>query len=234
MNRCIKYLFVTLVISLLSAAYAIAGSGPYLLELGLQGGCNYYVGDAQHVIFMHPREAYGTQLRYKIDRRWALQLKGQASRIAFRYPVAGAGFVPEFTDQVIYTNRFISLDVVGEFNFFRFGDESYDSRIKPYTPYIFLGLGTSLYDGDKPYSNVALYLPFGIGFKWHFAPHCGLQVAWQHNAYFVDNLENIADYDNIQKLNGSNFLNCDLTGSLTFGLVFDFIEAKKVCRSCDW
>lgn len=235
MEKWIKHIFLTLVTCLLSMEGMCIGSGPYVMDLGLQGGMNYYTGDAHHVIFMHPRETYGGFFRYKFDRRWAVQVKGMGSRIAFKYPVAGAGFLPEDgIEPRVYTNNMISLDATAEFNFFRYGNDFHDRRIKPYTPYIFLGFGLSLYDGYEPYSNLGFYLPMGIGFKWKFSDHCAMQIAWQHNIYFVDNLENIDDYNNVQQLNGSNFLNCDATGSLTAGIVFDFIEAKKVCRTCDW
>lgn len=240
-NRCRKHRFSTgvlrliaLPLFLLTASLMRAGDGPFLVELGLQGGLNYYIGDANNIPFARPREIYGAQFRYKFDRRWALQIKGQASRIAFLFPVDGAGFVPNLAHQQKMTNKFISLDACAEYNFFRFGNDWSTGKLKPYTPYVFLGLGLSLYDGKADYENMALYIPFGVGFKWKFAKHAGLCIAWQHNIYFVDNLENIEEYDNIERLNGSNFLNCDLTGNLTFGLVFDFIEAKKVCRTCDW
>ena len=183
---------------------------------------------------MHPREIYGAQLRYKFNRRWAVQVKGQAARFAFKYPVDGAGFVADMRNQQVFTNKMVSVDAVAEYNFFRYGNDWGTGNIRPYTPYIFAGVGASLYDGFEPFGNVAFYLPFGLGFKWNFAQHCGLILTWQHNMYFVDNLENKEEYDNLYRLNGSNFLNCDRTGSLTFGLIFDFIEAKKVCRSCDW
>ncbi len=211
-----------------------AGNGPYLLELGLQGGMSYYVGDANRHIFMHPREVYGLQFRYKFDRRWALQVKGQYARYGFKYPVDGAGFVPDLSKQQVLTNKMISVDICAEYNFFRYGNDWGTGNIRPYTPYIFLGLGGSLYDGYESYGNLAFCIPFGFGFKWNFAQHCGLILAWQHAMYFVDNLENIDDYNNVERLNGTNFLNCDLTGCLTFGLIFDFVEAKKICRSCDW
>lgn len=229
MKKCCTYLALTLLM-LLSASTCRA-DGPYLLELGMQGGMSYYMGDAQHMIFMHPREAYGAQFRYKFNRRWAMQVKGQSSRIAFKYPVAGAGFIPTETPSV-HTNKLISVDAVAEFNFFRLGENYNDPRVKPFSPYIFAGVGVSLYDGSSPYSNAGFYIPFGIGLKWKFAEHCGLQVAWQHNMYLADNLENIDDYNNVEGLNGSNFLNCDQTGNITIGLVFDFLEKKKVCRTC--
>lgn len=221
MKKTIIYSVILLIISLFAASPAKAADGPYLLELGLQGGINYYLGDANNIPFANPREIYGAQFRYKINRRWAMQVKGNASRIAFKAPE-------------LYENKMVSLDAVAEYNFFRFSESRNDYRNKPYTPYIFLGIGASLYDGDKNYSNVGAYLPFGVGFKWKFASYCGLIATWQHNLHFVDNLENRKEFDNVQDLNGSNFFNFDLTGNFTVGLVFDFLEAKKVCITCDW
>lgn len=210
-------------VAVLMAATAIrAEKMPYRCELGLQGGTSYYVGDAAAHIFMHPREAYGAQFRYKFTNRWALQVKGQAEHIAFKHK-------GEKGD-----NRLASVDAVGEFNFFRFGERTYDTRIKPWTPYIFLGLGTSLYAGSKPYTKAAVYLPFGVGIKWKFSDRLGIQAAWQHNLYFTDNLEAKKELDNTYKLNGSNILNNDLTGTVTFGIVFEFLQQKRVCRTCRW
>ena len=128
---------------------------------------------------------------------------------------------------------------MAEFNFFRFGAENkYDTRIRPYTPYIFLGIGTALYGAEgytnANYNKVMAYFPFGIGFKWKFAECCGLNIAWQHNVYFADNLENRDNLDNRHELNGSNVMNCDLTGQLTVGVVFEFGQAEKPCRICNY
>ena len=63
---------------------------PYLCELGLQGGCGYYVGDAAAHIFMHPREAYGVHFRYKFTKRWAIQAKVSGQRImGYDYTMRG-------------------------------------------------------------------------------------------------------------------------------------------------
>ena len=128
---------------------------------------------------------------------------------------------------------------MAEFNFFRFGEfNKYDKRIKPYTPYIFLGLGVGLYGAEgytnAKYNKAAAYLPFGIGFKWKFHEQVGLNIAWQHNLYFADNLENREDLNNRHDLNGSNIMNCDLTGMVTVGIVFEFARAKKGCRICNF
>lgn len=236
-NQAKKYGFL-LLLMLLTALVTRAEQMPYLCDFGFQGGIGYYVGDAQQHIFLNPREVYGAQFRYKFDNRWALQVKGQYQKIAFKN-----GF--DLINEELAKNDMINLDVVGEFNFMRYGEKSNDSRIKPFTPYIFLGVGAALYgENDGHYNNLAVYLPLGIGFKWRFASRWQLIAAWQHNLYFADDLENITlvnsdgerfrPYSNTYELNGSNILNDDLTGQFTVGIVFEFAKKKGVCKTCSW
>lgn len=227
---------LSLAIALLSlwSSPTYADSRPYLCEFGVQAGCGYYVGDATTHIFNHPREAYGAHFRYKFDQRWALQVKGLTQRIAG----------PDYNDQrqrkydsqgksILWQNNLINVDAMAEFNFFRFGAKSYDRRVKPLTPYIFLGAGVALYgNGQNAFSNVAFYIPCGLGLKWKFSDRFGLNLAWQHNIYMADNLEGVAILDNAYHLNGSNLLNFDVTSQLTLGIVFEFAKEKKVCRTC--
>lgn len=193
----------------------------YKCEFGLQGGIGYYVGDATQHVFNYPHAAAAGSFRYKFTRRWALQVKGGWQRI--RMPLQ-----MEQVEQ-LSSNDIASIDVTAEFNFFRFGELQYDRRVKPITPYIFLGIGAAAYNG---YSNFAAYLPFGLGMKWKFAPRWGLTLAWQHNLFFADNLENNELYNNTYQLNGSNFMKNDLTSTLMLGLVFEFSRQRTACRMC--
>lgn len=201
----------------------------YQCEFGLQGGLGYYVGDATSHVFQNIRESYGAQFRYKFDPRWALQVKGLAQTITG--PMFDNRIEQPVGDGTRWTNSLINLDVAGEFNFLRFGETLYDTRLKPYSPYIFLGIGMTLHN---EYHSVAAYLPVGIGFKWKFAPRWGLNIAWQHNIYFADNLEGIDELANTHDMNGSNIMNCDVTSQLTLGLVFEFAQQKKVCPLCKY
>lgn len=203
---------------------------PFLCELGLQGGCGYYVGDAAPHIFMYPREAYGVHFRYKFTKRWALQVKASGQRItAHDYTVKGEQL------ETMWQSQMVNVDVMAEFNFFRFGNANkFDKRIRPYTPYIFLGIGAGMYGLNQSKTNVAAYIPLGIGFKWKFSTVCGLNIAWQHNIYMADNLEGRDALDNKHQLNGWNWMNCDLTGMFTVGIVFEFARAKKECRICNY
>lgn len=217
-----------LITFLLSTMCMYAEDRPYLCEFGVQGGLSYYVGDAVPHIFMYPQYAAGGQFRYKFTPRWALQVKGQWQQI--KYPAPDEQGVP-VKDNML-KNQMINIDVVAEFNFFRFGQKQYDTRIKPITPYIFLGVGMGVYND---YSKVGAYMPFGFGMKWKFAPRWGLNIAWQHQLFFADNLENNPLYDNYPneyKMNGSNILKNDLTSTLTLGIVFEFARQKAVCRRC--
>ena len=220
--------YITILLLCISAQAFAQSELPYLCELGIQGGIGYYSGDATPYIFMNPREAYGVHFRYKFTKRWAVQAKLSGQRIVGK------------TGTTDFENRLYNFDVMGEFNFLRFGDKNdYDDRIKPFTPYIFLGVGTgiNMHDsvftkgGTPAWSNI--YIPFGIGFKWKFHKRCGLNVAWQHNIYFADNIEGKDELDNPNKLNGANIMNMDLTGMLTVGLVVEFGQAKNPCRICN-
>ena len=219
----------------------------YRCELGLQAGGSYYVGDATRHIFTNPLETFGGQFRYKFDKRWAMQVKAQRQRITFR---------EHGTEGTLYYNPMWHVDVVGEFNFFRFGERGYDMRVKPITPYMFIGLGVSVYNetatessdnafplligsGNKP--KAGMYIPLGIGMKWKFADRWQLHVVWQHQIYFVDNIEGLPALDGRTNpavgggrygLNGTNILNNDLTSTLTLGIVFEFAKEKKICKVC--
>jgi len=239
MKQTIKNISIALIISILSAASAFAIDNKYRMEIGLQAGANYYIGDANPHIFMHPREAAGLQLRYKFDRRWSLTGKANWSRFGYEWSDKSAGNVPSGWGghDSLCVRPLIAADVVAEFNFFEYGNDWEMGRIKPYTPYIFLGVGVGCY-GKQNDTNLgipaSLYFPFGLGFKWKFAPRWGLNVAWQHNLYFKDNLEHFAPLNNTHDMNGSNILECDLTGQFMVGIVFDFLKSKRPCTTCNY
>ena len=219
------------IVSLLFACVgtsAYAQGQPFLCELGFQGGIGYYVGDAAPHIFMNPREAYGIHFRYKFTKRWAIQAKVSGQRITGQdYTMRGEPLTTKWTTQMV------NADVMAEFNFFRFdAANKYDRRIRPYTPYIFLGLGIGTY-GYGQAVHATAYVPLGFGFKWKFAEFVGLNIAWQHNIYMADNLEGRDALDNRHQLNGWNWMNCDLTGMMTVGIVFEFARAKNPCRICN-
>lgn len=225
-----KRVIYIVLLSVLSTTVFSQGQ-PFLCEFGLQGGCGYYVGDATPHIFMNPREAYGAHFRYKFTKRWAIQAKFSGQRIIGDKYTMNSERLNEK-----WSNRLYNVDVMAEFNFLPFGEaDKNNRRIKPYTPYIFAGLGAGVYNGVNEGTMTASgYVPLGIGFKWKFHERVGLNIAWQHNIYFADDLEGQSSLSDRHQLNGSNWMNCDVTGMLTAGIVFEFARAKKACKICNW
>lgn len=223
-----------LILLLVSSLTMLAGSRDvreYRCEIGLQGGMGYYTGDAEQHIFQHVREAYGAHFRYKLHPRWALTVKGLQHTVVIPKTIVRGD---NGQDMILPSrlNHMGNIDVTGEFNFFRMGQYQYDRRYKPYAPYIFLGVGCGIYEGTNGKMTAAAYLPLGIGFKWQFHPRWGMHIAWQHNLYFTDNVEGESLLSDRYQMNGSNFLNDDLTSQLTLGIVFAFAREKKVCKTC--
>lgn len=189
----------------------------YLLEFGALAGGSYYVGDATPYVFMNVRPAYGGYVRYKFDKRW--NLTGKALYTDIKGSYQGADF----------SNRMIHIDATAEYNFLPYGIAKYDSRIKPYTPFMYIGVGGTLHN---TWSRVGVYIPFGIGFKWNFARHGHLSIMWQHQLYFADNLEGVEELDNKNDLNGWDILNNDWASTFVMSLSFDFLTHVKVCNQC--
>lgn len=197
------------------------------LELGVQGGLMYYVGDAHPKMFQDIREMYGAEISYLFTQRWSLMLQGTTGRIAGR--TANQYGLPDPNGE-IWTNRLVDIDVVARFNFLPFGiKDKYDLHCRPYTPYIFVGFGLAMHQNFKKFTP---YVPVGVGFRWVCSEHVGMFIAWQNNICFGDNLEPVPRYDNIHELNGSNPLNCDMTSTIQFGIVFEFAKEKKICKFC--
>lgn len=197
----------------------------YSMEVGVQGGASYYVGELASHVFMSVGETYGAQLRYKIDPRWAIQLKGQRQRV--------------INKEYNVDNSMWHVDVVGEYNFFQLGLDEYNIHMRSLTPYMFLGVGATVYEDSLIMKDffkcVAVYLPVGIGLKWKIAERWQLQLAWQHNVYLWngDGLEGSEAFDNLHEMNGINIMNNDVTSTLTVGVVFEFGHKERTCLLCD-
>ena len=197
------------------------------MEVGLHGGMTYYVGDAHPKMFQDVREAYGIELSYLLNRRWSFMLQGTGGRIAGHAPTSQGLPDPQ---GALWNSFIVGIDAVARFNFLPFGvTDKYDLKVKPFTPYIFAGFGLLMHNEFK---RVTPYLPVGVGFRWACSEHVGMYVAFQNNICFGDNLEPFDEYNNIHELNGSNILNCDLVGTIQFGIVFEFAKEKKICKFC--
>jgi hypothetical protein len=228
----------------------------YHLEVGLQVGASYYMGELAPYAFMSTAEAYGLQARFKIDRRWAVQLKGMRQRVVNNVKEGNEWGIKPRAYQVPMWH----FDIVGEYNFFPLGWNAYDIHVKNITPYISVGVGMTVQNryptvevGKYPALDLkhenrmeyAMYIPVGVGLKWKVAERWQLQLLWQHELYVLngDGLEGVVTKEgsghkgdvwlnNSHDINGINILNNDVTSTLTAGVVFEFGHKKKKCLFC--
>lgn len=246
--RDIGFLFAFLWTVLLSASVYADDENQhqfYLMDVGVQGGAAYYVGELAPHVFMSTSETYGVQTRFKINPRWAVQLKGQYQRVMNVLETGNEWGVAKGK----YQNKMWHIDVVGEYNFFLLGLDEYNIHMRSLTPYMALGVGVTAYTDSVVAQNngpVAVYLPVVVGLKWKFAERWQLQLAWQHNVYVdkngdaleglsgVQGIENI--WNDMYGMNGSNIMNNDVTSTLIVGVVFEFGREQKPCVMCtyDW
>lgn len=219
--------FCLLVLCLCAPQMHAQRVGRNQIETGIQGGLMYYIGDAHPKMFQDVREVYGAEFAYLFNYRWSLMVQGVSGRIS---GLTATEYGLPDPNGKRWTNRLVDIDVVARFNFLPFGiRDKYDLKIKPYTPYIFAGIGVSMH---TEFTRATAYIPVGVGFRWVCTPHLGMFIAVQNNICFGDNLEPVPGYNNIHELNGSNPLNCDMVSTIQFGIVFEFAKEKSICKFC--
>ena len=175
----------------------------FMFDGGVQGGYSYIIGDSGFDSYV----VAGIHVRYKFDQRWSLRAQVQQHV----YPAK---------------SEWGNIDISAEYNFFRYGIDEYDLRVKAVSPFIAIGVGiTSTLKELKtdPVSGLKrVYVPIGIGVKWKFADKWQLQATWQHQVYLTrDDLDKMGWDGAI-----TNIMNNDVLSTFTVGLSIDFFRLK--------
>ena len=175
----------------------------FMFDGGIQGGYSYIIGDSGFDSYV----VAGIHVRYKFDQRWSLRAQVQQHV----YPAK---------------SEWGNIDISAEYNFFRYGIDEYDLRVRAVSPFIAIGVGiTSTLKELKtdPVSGLKrVYVPIGIGVKWKFADKWQLQATWQHQVYLTrDDLDKMGWDGAI-----TNIMNNDVLSTFTVGLSIDFFRLK--------
>ncbi len=170
------------------------GKAQHKVEIGGFIGPSYYLGDLNpQKQFYKPGLSVGGVARYMLTDRYAV--KGTLGLAKFKgaYPSKGVLFPNE---EAIYNfNRSVVDGTVQmEFNFASY-DHQFVSDTK-FTPYISLGLGTTIYkrfsvedENNSEQTVFILSLPFGVGAKYKVNNWIRIGAEWSFRKTFVDDLD---------------------------------------------
>ncbi len=204
MQKLALILSVLLVMSLgLKAQY---------LEVGVQGGGTYYLGDINPgTHFGGTKPAFGFLARYNPSTRWALRanfLFGKVGASDLDYEAVG-------NRNLNFESDITEISFIAELNFFRY----FTGSLKDYfSPFIFGGIGMFTYSpkaeyngtlyelqplrtegqGSKEYPDREAYslngmmIPFGLGVKFSLTERICVAAEWGMRKTFTDYLDDVS------------------------------------------
>ena len=168
-------------------------------DIGLIGGGGYYFGDVGRSYNIVPKNIfYGGFIRHNFNKHFSIRatiLKGEVSaddndskrdfrqnrNLSFKSPIT------EFSTQIEFnffpykigtkhnktTYVFLGVGVLGYNPMGEFNGEWYDLR-----PLCTEGQGLNSVNNIKPYSKVAICMPFGVGYKHSFSKRFSCSLEW--------------------------------------------------------
>ena len=165
------------------------------LELGGFVGTSYYFGDlSKGVPFANSHLAFGGIGRYVFTDRFALKGMALFGNISGSYHGQDLKYLEASGGDYAFNRSIGDISAQMEFNF-----RSYDHKFistTTFTPYISVGLATTIYnriDTDDENSagkpSFILSLPFGVGAKYKINKYIRVGAEWTFRKTFVDDLD---------------------------------------------
>jgi hypothetical protein len=164
--------------------------------------------------FNTPKAVFGLFFRKQVTDYIAVRIQGQFARLGYSdvYNKQNAFYLRR---NLSFNTNVLQLGVQGDFNFFRFIPGDGDHRATPYLtigigmfsfdPYAYLdgqkyylrelgteGQGSPAYPDRKPYSNIAAYIPLGLGYKYNLNPRMNIGVEAVYNFTTTDYLDDVS------------------------------------------
>ncbi len=223
------------------------GNAQNKIEIGGFFGTSYYLGDLNpQKQFYKPSVAFGGLARYVLTDRYAIKGTLGAARIKGNYPDNNILF-PQGNTPYSFNNFLVDGSVQMEFNF-----KSYDHPFigsTNFTPYVSLGLGTTVYKrisiengNDIKQTVFILSLPFGIGAKYKINKWIKIGAEWSFRKTFVDDLdlEEQREHDPITDPDASDpfdfgnkgkIHNTDMYSVASVHVTFSLFRKKAQCNS---
>lgn len=197
---------------LIFVLFSLTAGAQQYAEIGLSGGCMYYLGDlnpGKHFQMVKP--AFGGFLRHNFNERLAVKAGLTYGHIAGDDAVSGNH--PE--RNLNFESSITDISATFEFNFFDFFIGSQNHNFTPYmhagaSAFLFNpkgsingsltelrsvgteGQGSAIYPERKKYGKFGLSVPFGIGVKYSISNFVGLSLDWTLHKATTDYLDDVS------------------------------------------
>lgn len=189
----------------------------YKMEIGAGAGLVSYVGDYNSNPLKGMQPWLALVAKYRLDPRVALafdlgtaKLKGEAANEEYQF-----------------SHQMTEADVRLEYNFWPYGTGLEYRGAQRFTPFITLGLGTTLYGG--PEDGATMNLPIGAGIKYKIGNRLNLTAEWAMRFTLSDKLDGRKDPLGIKS--SGLFKNTDGYSVLQIALTYDLWEKCKTCNN---
>jgi hemolysin activation/secretion protein len=114
-----------------------------------------------------------------------------------------------------------------ECNFWPFGTGMEYRGAQRLTPYIFVGLGTTVFKADE--TQLTMNMPIGIGVKYKAADRVNMALEWAMHFSNSDRLDGVSDPYGIKS--SGLFKNTDCYSQLRLSVTYDLWAKCKICHN---
>jgi hypothetical protein len=173
-------------------------------EFGISLGAAHYFGDLNPDYHINrPKPAIGLFFRKQFNEYVALRVAGHFAQVGYS-DIYNTQNAFDLRRNLSFNSNIWELGIQGDFNFFKFIPGNGYHRSTPYLtlgvgifsfdPYAYYqgqkiylrelgteGQGTAAYPNRKPYSNIAAYIPLGVGYKYNINPkmNIGFEIVYR-------------------------------------------------------
>ena len=138
-----------------------------------------------------------------------------------------SGYVPAPWTDYTFKSTVADVGVRFEYNFWPFGTGMEYRGAKRLTPYVFLGLGATIYKADQ--TGTAMNMPIGGGIKYKMAERLNMGLEWAMHFTSTDRLDGVGDPYGIRSQ--GLFKNTDCYSQLRLSLTYDLWAKCKTCHN---
>jgi hypothetical protein len=182
-------------------------------EFGVSFGVAHYFGDLNtRAQVNRPKPAVGIFFRKQFGNYVGLRIAAHYAQLGYSDIYSKNEY--QKTRNLSFNTNIWEITLQGDFNFFRFEPNNPDYV---FTPYITLGAGIFSYDpyaylygkkqflrplgtegqnidykGRKPYSTMAVCIPFGVGIKYNISPKVNMLVEAGYRFTTTDYLDDVS------------------------------------------